>query len=62
MAELAAMHLVRAARRDQVDGLGLAGIEHLTENELNRIRGDIEAEFGEKSVRTKALERVISRR
>ena len=38
------------------------GIEHLTEDALDRIRGDIEAEFGEKSVRTKALERLISRR
>ncbi|WP_309602468.1 low affinity iron permease family protein [Sphingomonas sp.] len=38
------------------------GIEHLTEDDLDQIRGDIEAEFGEKSVRTKALERLISRR
>ena len=38
------------------------GIEHLTEDDLDQIRGDIEAEFGEKSIRTKALERVISRR
>ena len=38
------------------------GIEHLTEGALDQIRGDIEAEFGEKSVRTKALERLISRR
>ena len=38
------------------------GIEHLTEDALDRIRSDIEAEFGEKSVRTKALERLISRR
>ena len=38
------------------------GIEHLTEDALDQIRGDIEAEFGEKSVRTKALERLISRR
>ena len=38
------------------------GIEHLTEDQLDLIRVHIEAEFGEKSVRTKALERVISRR
>ena len=38
------------------------GIEHLTETELDQIRSDIEAEFGEKSVRTEALERLISRR
>ncbi|MEO7815385.1 MAG: low affinity iron permease family protein [Sphingomicrobium sp.] len=38
------------------------GIEHLTEGELDQIRGDIEAEFGEKSVRNEALERLISRR
>ena len=38
------------------------GIEHLTEGELDQIRSDIEAEFGEKSVRNEALERLISRR
>ena len=38
------------------------GIEHLTEDQLDLIRVHIEAEFGEKSVRTKALERVINRR
>ena len=38
------------------------GIEHLTEDQLDRIRVHIEAEFGEKSVRTEALERLISRR
>ena len=38
------------------------GIEHLTEDQLDLIRVHIEAEFGEKSVRTNALERVISRR
>ena len=38
------------------------GIEHLTEDQLDLIRVHIEAEFGEKSVRNKALERAISRR
>ena len=38
------------------------GIEHLSEGQLERIRGDIEAEFGEESVRTEALERLIKRR
>ena len=38
------------------------GIEHLTEAQLDHIRYDIEAQFGEKSVRAEALERVISRR
>ena len=38
------------------------GIEHLTETQLDQIRYDIEAQFGEKSVRAEALERVISRR
>jgi len=38
------------------------GIEHLSEGQLERIRGDIEAEFGEESIRTEALERLIQRR
>ena len=38
------------------------GIEHLTEDQLDRIRVHIDDEFGEKSVRTEALERAISRR
>ena len=38
------------------------GIEHLTEGQLEQIRGDIEAEFGEESVRSSALERLIGRR
>ena len=38
------------------------GIEHLTEGELDQIRCDIEAEFGEKGIRSEALERLISRR
>ena len=38
------------------------GIEHLTEGQLEQIRGDIEAEFGEQSVRSSAIERLIGRR
>ena len=38
------------------------GIEHLTEGELDTIRCDIEAEFGEQRVRSEALERLISPR
>jgi len=38
------------------------GIEHLTEGQLDKIRCDIEAEFGEESVRTEAIERLIGRR
>ena len=38
------------------------GIEHLTEDQLERIRGDIEAEFGEESIRSAAMERLIGRR
>ncbi|MCY7271441.1 MAG: low affinity iron permease family protein [Sphingomonas bacterium] len=38
------------------------GIEHLSEEQLQRIRGDIEAEFGEESIRNEALERLIGRR
>jgi len=38
------------------------GIEHLTEAQLEQIRGDIEAEFGEESVRNEAIERLIGRR
>jgi len=38
------------------------GIEHLTEAQLEEIRCDIEAEFGEQSVRTEAVERLIGRR
>ncbi|MCY7280079.1 MAG: low affinity iron permease family protein [Sphingomonas bacterium] len=37
------------------------GIEHLTEAQLEQIRGDIEAEFGEESIRSEALERLIGR-
>ncbi|MEO5577679.1 MAG: low affinity iron permease family protein [Sphingomicrobium sp.] len=38
------------------------GIEHLTEQELEAIRGEIEAEFGEDSIRSEAIERLIKRR
>ncbi|HEX2724306.1 MAG TPA: low affinity iron permease family protein [Beijerinckiaceae bacterium] len=38
------------------------GIEHLTEDELDSIREEIEAEFGEKNVRAEALARLIRRR
>ena len=38
------------------------GIEHLTEDQLEQIRSDIEAEFGEASVRSEAIERLIHRR
>ena len=38
------------------------GIEHLTEGQLERIRGDIEAEYGEESIRSAAMERLIGRR
>jgi len=38
------------------------GIEHLTEAQLEQIRGDIEAEFGEESIRSEAIERLIGRR
>lgn len=38
------------------------GIEHLTEDQFEQIRSDIEAEFGEESVRTEAVERLIGRR
>lgn len=38
------------------------GIEYLTEVELERIRGDIEAQFGEKSIRGEAIKRLIRRR
>ena len=38
------------------------GIEHLTEDELERIRGTLEADFGEASVRAAAVERLIRRR
>ena len=38
------------------------GIEHLTEEELDSIREEIEAEFGEKNVRAEALARLIRRR
>ena len=38
------------------------GIEHLTEHELEAIRGEIEAEFGEESIRSEAIERLIRRR
>ena len=38
------------------------GIEHLTEEQLEQIRSDIEAEFGEESVRSEAIERLIGRR
>ena len=38
------------------------GIEHLTEAQLERIRGNIEAEFGEESIRSAAMERLIGRR
>ena len=38
------------------------GIEHLTEKELEAIRGDIEAEFGEESIRSEAIARLIKRR
>ena len=37
------------------------GIEHLTEEQLQQIRGDIEAEFGEESIRSEAIERLIHR-
>lgn len=38
------------------------GIEHLTEVQLERIRGNIEAEFGDESIRSAAMERLIGRR
>ena len=38
------------------------GIEHLTEDQLEQIRGDIEAEYGEESIRSEAIERLIRRR
>ena len=38
------------------------GIEHLTEQVLETIRGDIEAEFGEESIRSEAIARLIKRR
>jgi len=38
------------------------GIEHLTEEQLHEIRGDIEAEYGEKSIRSAAIKRLIGRR
>ncbi|HEV2043181.1 MAG TPA: low affinity iron permease family protein [Sphingomicrobium sp.] len=38
------------------------GIEHLTENQLEAIRADIEAEYGEDSIRSEAIERLIKRR
>ena len=38
------------------------GIEHLTEDELDQIRCDIEAEFGEQNVRSDAIKRLIGRR
>ncbi|HEV2044539.1 MAG TPA: low affinity iron permease family protein [Sphingomicrobium sp.] len=38
------------------------GIEHLTENQLEAIRVDIEAEFGEDSIRSEAIQRLIKRR
>ena len=38
------------------------GIEHLTEEQLEQIRGDIEAEFGEEGIRSEAIERLIGRR
>jgi low affinity Fe/Cu permease len=37
------------------------GIEHLTEGQLQQIRGDIEAEFGEESIRSEAIQRLIHR-
>ena len=38
------------------------GIEHLTEEQLEQIRSDIEAEFGEEGIRSEAIERLIGRR
>ena len=38
------------------------GIEHLTENQLEAIRADIEAEYGEDSIRSEAIRRLIKRR
>ncbi len=38
------------------------GIEHLTERQLEAIRGEIEAEFGEESIRSEAIARLIRRR
>ena len=38
------------------------GIEHLTEDQLEQIRSDIEAEYGEESIRSEAIERLIGRR
>ena len=38
------------------------GIEHLTEAQLERIRREIEADYGDDSKRHKAIERVIKRR
>ena len=38
------------------------GIEHLTENQLEAIRADIEAEYGEDSIRSEAIQRLIKRR
>jgi low affinity Fe/Cu permease len=38
------------------------GIEHLTEDQLEKIRGAIEADFGDESMRHAAIERLIKRR
>jgi len=38
------------------------GIEHLTEDQLEAILGEIESEFGEESIRANALARLIRRR
>ena len=38
------------------------GIEHLTEDQLERIRGAIEADYGDESMRHAAIERLIKRR
>ena len=38
------------------------GIEHLTEEQLQEIREDIEAQYGEKSIRSATIQRLIGRR
>jgi low affinity Fe/Cu permease len=38
------------------------GIEHLTAGQLEQIRAEIEADYGDESKRHKAIERVIKRR
>jgi low affinity Fe/Cu permease len=38
------------------------GIEHLTQGELEKIRGLLESEFGSESIRAEAIARILSRR